>query len=234
MLSLVIGSAALIGVIGFALATSKSNKRRRREQREHTTTTVTAADLFGPLSTDDKGEPVGNAPSADGDGLAPVTPRGQGQSGGGKRPRGIPARPPGDQSQGASDQREPQVLVIYVMARGQGELRCSGVNRVLTRAGCVLDERGVFRMKDADQNGIFAVVNAFEPGTFDQGRIDMGHTRGLVFFMEVRNWQDKQRFDTMLKCARQLARELDGELLDDKREPLSSVREAMYKANLKD
>ena len=273
---LVIGGAVIIGIIGFAIASSSSNKRRRRV-RERNTTITTPGDLFNGLSGEENGKPAknsrggrgkgrkepivnsldshdsaseGEAPADvdlgenEGAGDATQSESGQsGQSGQGSlindREEDLAARPeielPGRSQTASADIRhDAQVLVVYVMARGQGEFRCSGVNRVLTRSGCMLDERGIFHLKDDDQRDVFSVVNALEPATFDPDRIEVDNTRGLVFFLETRGQGDKRRFDSMLSIARKLALELDGELLDDKREPLSSVRELTYKVDLAD
>lgn len=269
---LVIGGVTIIGVIGFAVASSRGSKRRRRDLERNTT--ITTSDIFASLEAGDndqsmkdkqgrggrrkepildtepkhkagpekpdQAEPVQesdaetfgsqasrqgtliNDPEANADGGAPES-------------NDSPLKQPRDERAGQVElQREHQVLVVYVMARGQGEFRCSGVSRVLTRAGCMLDERGVFQMRDDDQNERFGIVNAFEPATFEPDRMDVDTSRGLVFFMEARGRLDRQRFDGMLSLARKLALELDGELLDDKREPLSSVREHTYKADLVD
>lgn len=128
-----------------------------------------------------------------------------------------------------------QVLVLmYVMARGGDEFRCSGINRILTRVGGVLDERGVFNIRDEQQEISFSVVNALEPATFDRERMDQSSTRGIALFFQTRGTGDTQRFESMMNAARRLSVELDGELLDDKREPLSGVREQRYKSDLAD
>ena len=128
--------------------------------------------------------------------------------------------------------QQSQLVLVYVMARSGGEFRCSGVNRMLTRAGCSLDERGVFNLKDKDHKPSFSVVNAHEPATFDRERLDITTTRGLAFFFESRGSGDKNRFDSLMNTARRLSMELDGDLLDEKRQPFSTVREQRYRSDL--
>ncbi len=273
---LVMGGAVIIGVLGFAVASSNSNKRRRRV-RERDTTITNPGDLFTRLGDDENGKPAKNNKGGLGkrrkepvvagpDG--PDSPHSQGSPMKGAaaanadvgQDEGRPDTAESETRQGslindpAADlatrretalskrmqsapediHQQTRVLVMYVMARGQGEFRCSGVNRVLTRSACMLDERGVFHLKDDDQQVVFSVVNALEPATFDPDRIDVANTRGLVFFLETKGPGDKRRFDVMLSIARKLALELDGELLDEKREPLTSVRELTYKVDLAD
>ncbi len=272
---LVIGGVTIVGVIGFAVASSRGSKRRRRDLERNTT--ITTSDIYGDLGAgdnhqsnkDDKqgrggrrkepilaGDPKHRASAqvnpdqaeSEQDSETETAESSESRQGtlieegaqanadaGAAESNDLPLKPLRDEPAGAVEiQTEHQVLVVYVMARSQGEFRCSGISRVLTRAGCMLDERGVFQMRDDDQKEVFGIVNAFEPATFELERMDIDTTRGLVFFMEVRGRLDRQRFDTMLGLARKLALELDGELLDDKREPLSSVREHSYKADLVD
>lgn len=260
---LVIGGALIIGIIGFAVASSNANKRHRRA-RERNTTITAPGDLFEALGGDEKGKPAKKSKSGGGtrrkepvvggsseDAVSPQaglgTNAGASDADAADTAQSSQVNNPSGEERATRSERAPRkkthtavedaqheaaLLVVYVMARGQGEFRCSGVNRVLTRAACVLDDRGVFHLKDDDKRVVFSVVNALEPATFDPDRIDVDNTRGLVFFLETRGQGDKKRFESMLSTARKLALELDGELLDDKREPLSSVREHTYKVDL--
>ena len=209
---LVIGGAVIIGVIGFAIASSNANKRHRRV-RERNTIITTPGDLFDALGGDENGKPAksgkgnrgrgrkepvvggsfGDAASAEADankvegaGNTEVSGTGQGSLiDDPEEDRAVgpePAQAGKTQPAPNETDHKPQLLVVYVMARGQGEFRCSGVNRVLTRSGCMLDERGVFHLKDEDHRVVFSVVNALEPATFDPDRIHVDNTRGLVFF----------------------------------------------------
>lgn len=260
---LVVGGAVIIGVIGFAIASSSA--RRHRRVRERNTTISNPSDLFDPLGSDGNGKPAKSGKGGRGryrkepgigagteDAVAVDTRQRKGrgaqaaaisETGQGSliddaeenlamRAEAVPSAK--TESESGQIDHQPQLLVVYVMARGQGEFRCSGVNRVLSRSGCSLDERGVFHLKDNGQRSVFSVVNALEPATFDPDQINIANTRGLVFFLETQGQGDKRRFESMLGIARKLALELDGELLDDKREPLTSVREYTYKVDLPD
>lgn len=226
---LAVGFAAILGVIGFAVATSRGNKRRQRARERNTT--------FNPMDfIDSLGTEGGQGSGATSQGNRRRSGQGAGEP---SEDLFSAAGLGGDQNSqttahGAQSDSTPQILVLYVMARGSGEFRCSGVNRVLTRAECVLDERGVFSLKNEEHDVVFSVVNALEPATFDAASMDITTTRGVAFFFEARGRGDKRRFDAMLSIARKLALEIEGELLDEKREALSSVREAALRSDLSD
>jgi len=69
---------------------------------------------------------------------------------------------------------------------------------------------------------LFSVASAFEPGYFN---VDLAHTcttKGVLLFMKSYNNQDAlTNFEIMLRVARQLATQLDGELRDESREILT-------------
>ncbi len=227
---IVAGLVLILGVIGFAVANSRGNKRRQRARERNTT--------FNPMDFIDSLEPESGDAAAKRRRAASHADIGSGSLFGEEAPQsGVEHQqepPHAEPPQPASSGEVGQIIVLYVMARGSGEFRVSGVNRVLTRAECVLDERGVFSLKDEEQQVIFSVVNALEPATFDATSIDVSSTRGVAFFFETKGRGDKRRFDGMLSIARKLALEIEGELLDDKREPLSSVREATLRSDLSD
>ena len=227
------GLVLILGVIGFAVANSRGNKRRQRARERNTT--------FNPIDFIDSFEPA-DKQAKHGQGRRAADTH-TGTLFGDNAPeasRGLEQQKQQQQkAQDQASQRRPtesvgQIIVIYVMARGSGEFRVSGVNRVLTRAECVLDERGVFSLKNDEQQVVFSVVGAHEPATFDAASMDVSTTRGVAFFFETQGQGDKRRFDAMLSNARKLALEIEGELLDDKREPLSSVREASLRSDLTD
>lgn len=242
---IIIGGAIIIGVVGYAWASSRHAAQQRRASdrgqnidsdafikgllKEEGSRSNAAAkqeeagDSGRKEPTMDAGEPSDEASN----------PR-QGSLINNKNAQADQQSTANEGASKVAASHEPQLVLVYVMARGGDEFRCSGVNRILTRIGCVLDERGVFNLRDEHQNISFSVVNALEPATFDRERMDRAKTRGIAFFFQTSGEGDKKCFESMMNAARQLSVELDGELLDDKREPFSSVREQRYKTDLAD
>ncbi len=72
---------------------------------------------------------------------------------------------------------------------------------------------------------IFSLASIAKPGTFSLESMGSFSTPGLIFIFEIeRSPQLLNAFELMLETARQLSDELDGTLLDDRREPLTPER----------
>lgn len=251
---IVIGGAVIVGVLSYTWASSRHAAQRRRTMDRGGN--IDSREFIGQILQEDvaKSKNRSNKKQGNSGRQEPMIGEGAKRPASGQAAKGAitpgprqaslidnnvektPPEQPGSQAaeSAPSFDHQPELILLYVMARNGAEFRCSGVNRMLTRAGCLLDDRGVFNLKDEDQRASFSIVNALEPATFDHERMDVSNTRGLAFFFETRGAGDRRRFETMMNTARRLSVELDGELLDEKREPYSSVREQRYRSDLAD
>jgi cell division protein ZipA len=87
---------------------------------------------------------------------------------------------------------------------------------------------GIFHMHagESSDEPMFSVASLTEPGSFDLTRLAETRIAGMSFFMLLPGEGDPvERFDTMVATARNLARELDAELRDDKGSSWSIQRE---------
>ncbi|HUF71977.1 MAG TPA: cell division protein ZipA C-terminal FtsZ-binding domain-containing protein [Gammaproteobacteria bacterium] len=87
---------------------------------------------------------------------------------------------------------------------------------------------GVFHKhaNDSSDEPMFSVASLTEPGSFDLSRLAETKIPGMSFFMVLPGEGDPvERFDSMVAVARSLARELGGELRDDKGSSWSIQRE---------
>jgi cell division protein ZipA len=87
---------------------------------------------------------------------------------------------------------------------------------------------GIFHKhaNDVGDEPMFSVASLTEPGSFDLSRLAETKIPGMSFFMVLPGEGDPvERFDSMVGTARSLARELDGELRDDKGSSWSIQRE---------
>jgi len=87
---------------------------------------------------------------------------------------------------------------------------------------------GIFHKhaNDSSDEPMFSVASLTEPGSFDLSRLAETKIPGMSFFMVLPGEGDPvARFDSMVAIARTLARELGGELRDDKGSSWSFQRE---------
>ena len=137
-------------------------------------------------------------------------------------PAAVPAPEPAAQSPAqtpAAPVDAGEVVVIRVVARGEAGFLGPDLLRVFRECDVRLGPRRIFqRTEESRGEGPvqFSVINAGEPGTFEDGELEGFSTRGLGFFMRLPGPQRPlEAFDCMLETARAVARYCDGELRDD-------------------
>lgn len=121
-----------------------------------------------------------------------------------------------------------KIVAIRLLARnGKG---FPGEQLVLTmrELGLKHGEFGIFHREvgDVAREHEFSVASLIEPGSFDLTRIKSDAYPGVSIFMRLPGPRDGvEIFDDMLQTSRSLARQLDGELLDEQGSSLSVQRE---------
>lgn len=108
------------------------------------------------------------------------------------------------------------------------KLACDKVVLALRAAGLKHGRYGIFHKQASEtiDEPMFSVANLTEPGSFDIAHLADSTIPGMSFFMVLPGQGDPvDRFDSMVETARSLARELRGELRDDKGSSWSIQRE---------
>jgi cell division protein ZipA len=120
---------------------------------------------------------------------------------------------------------QPLILQLSVVAPAGSRFDGPAIVRAAGRCGLEPGEMDVFhRYRGPASSGevLFGVANLVKPGTFPFGAMADFESPGLSLFAEVRGEPgDPQILDGMLETARDLARELRGMVLDDRRHRMS-------------
>jgi cell division protein ZipA len=130
---------------------------------------------------------------------------------------------------------QPRKIVTLRFIPHQGHIACDTVLLALRAAGLRHGRYGIFH-KHADEfsdEPHFSVANLTEPGSFDLARASETRIPGMSFFMVLPGPADGvARFDEMVRIARDLARELDGELRDEQGSSWSIQRERFVREEI--
>jgi cell division protein ZipA len=119
-------------------------------------------------------------------------------------------------------------IITLRLIPNEKTIACNKVVLALRAAGLKHGRYGIFHKNVSDQRNVpkFSVANLTEPGSFDLAKLSESRIPGMSFFMVLPGEDDPVgRFDEMVATARSLARELSGELRDDKGSSWSIQRE---------
>lgn len=154
---------------------------------------------------------IGGLSSADGDDehsmdwLDGVDKEGEKRTAAGTLPRGV----------------DPQVFMLNVVARHRGGFRGDDIMQILLACDLRFGDMNFFHRHEyaAGRGAIqFSVANMMKPGVFDIDNMQGLTTPGLVFFVTLPGPDDMmQAYDYMLETAQAVARNLDGDVLDESR-----------------
>ncbi len=125
----------------------------------------------------------------------------------------------------------PPLLIVGVAPRRLpnkatlGGFPGAGLLSALKNLKLTYGERGIFhKFVTGDTAPQFSVASMKEPGSFDLSVMSTRVYTGVLFFMELRQYQNNATaFEYMLTAARSLANSLEGELVDPMGRTLSPV-----------
>jgi len=120
---------------------------------------------------------------------------------------------------------EPEVFMLNVVARKPEGFRGDDILHILLACDLRFGDMSFFHRHEfeAGRGAIqFSVANMMQPGVFDIDNMSDFTTPGLVFFVTLPGPDDMmQAFDYMLETAQAVARNLDGDVLDETRSALT-------------
>lgn len=127
------------------------------------------------------------------------------------------------------DPASQKIISLHVRAADEDGLDGAGLRRVLERAGAHHGQYDIFHRSESDASGrpalLFSIANMVEPGYFDLEAMDENRYRGVTLFAVLPGpLPGIQTFHEMLGLAHRIAEELEGDVLDEARNPFSVQR----------
>jgi len=120
---------------------------------------------------------------------------------------------------------DPEVFMLNVVARDREGFRGEDILHILLACDLRFGDMNFFHRHEfeAGRGAIqFSVANMMQPGVFDIDHMGDFNTPGLVFFLTLPGPEDMiKAFDYMLETAQAVARNLNGDVLDESRSVLS-------------
>jgi len=119
---------------------------------------------------------------------------------------------------------EPAAVVpLYLVARDPRGFSGERLIEAFARHGFEYGEMDLYHHVDPRGHVLFSLMNGVDPGTFDPSSLPELHTPALALFLRLPvHGQPGLVFEQFLDIAHRLAENLDGVLLDEHREELSS------------
>ncbi len=120
---------------------------------------------------------------------------------------------------------DPEVFMLNVVARSPEGFRGEDILHILLACDLRFGDMSFFHRHEfeAGRGAIqFSVANMMQPGVFDIDNMADLTTPGLVFFLTLPGPEDMMKaFNYMLETAQAVARNLDGDVLDESRSVLT-------------
>ena len=96
-------------------------------------------------------------------------------------------------------------------------------------------EMEIFHKLDNQDEVLFSLANAIEPGTFDLSDIDESEIQGVTLFMQIDGANQAERiFDDMLELARNISEKFSSQIFDGTRSALTQQTIGHIRQNIRE
>ncbi len=127
----------------------------------------------------------------------------------------------------------PEVIQISIVASKGHVFNGPDLAKAFADLGLKYGDMEIFHLYQGDRIQ-FSVASMVKPGTFPIDRMDTFQTPGLTLFMQPPLVSDPlQAFERMITLCHTLAQRLSGTELDDRRHPLTAVKLALWRRQLR-
>ncbi|MFA5983366.1 MAG: cell division protein ZipA C-terminal FtsZ-binding domain-containing protein [Methylococcaceae bacterium] len=117
----------------------------------------------------------------------------------------------------------PAIIQFSLIANSDQGFNGADLDNAFNIAGLKYGNLKIYERLDSSRLVDFGVACLVEPGTFPEQDLENFYTPGLVFFMQPEALDDAQSvFDDYINTLYFMAKELDGEILDHERKPLTA------------
>ena len=125
------------------------------------------------------------------------------------------------------------LVIFHVVARPSEKFTGPMIARMMAELELEHGELGIYHYnleRFNKKQRVYCVANMLKPGNFDLNTIDKFTTRGLTMILQLPGPEDGLKaYNIMVEHAQRLAAFLNGDLLDEDRNPLTKQTISMYK-----
>ncbi len=129
-------------------------------------------------------------------------------------------------------------VVLHVMAPLNKEFKGEDILNCMMKNSCRYGEMRIFHRyirSDGQGGAYFSVASAVSPGTFNLKTMSNYTTKGLSFFMNIKQQTDSSHsLQLMLSTARKTAEQLKGIVCDDEHRPLTGRKLDEYEKRIRE
>lgn len=127
----------------------------------------------------------------------------------------------------------PEIVQFSVIARAEEGFNGEDLVNAMHMAGLEYGSLKIFERLDANRLVDFGVANLVSPGTFPDKNLASFYCPGIVFFMQPAELDNAAAvFDDYMETIELLAAELDGDILDHQRQPLTNATVQLIRQSL--
>jgi FtsZ-interacting cell division protein ZipA len=127
-----------------------------------------------------------------------------------------------------------RMVGVNLVPPGTRLLRSGKIAQAASLAGMTLEADGAFHLLDAQSRTLFSLINQ-DSKPFQHLTLETSSTAGITLLLDVPRVEDPgQQFDRMMHVARELARELQVNMVDDHRVALSEQWLALIRTQIND
>jgi cell division protein ZipA len=128
----------------------------------------------------------------------------------------------------------PDIIQFGIIAQDEGGFSGFDLHSAFTEAGLQYGNLQIYERLNEKGNAVYGVTCMVEPGTFPQGEaLTTFNCPGVVFYLQHLQLEDAQSvFDDFVDTIKQIAEELDGEIWDHRRQPLTEATVSAIRLSL--